>query len=150
LSHSRNSLLSRQNADVIAILDKSIVSASSDVRERLSGSDVRAVQQSLSKCRNINNDVGRVDSFEDVICEKSCDCDCLVAVLDGYSFGLVAWNSGECVVGRCEDGDVGSCGKCVCKTVDEAHQFEQSTEVRLRSEKCPKVALSQTRASHDD
>lgn len=150
LCDSRNSLFPRNDAHIISILNQLIILTTREVRKRLSIVDERDIQQSLSKCRSVSDDIGRVDTLEDVIREKSSNSNGVVLVLDSLSFWNISRNSRESVVGGGNDCDIGGCGQFLCETVYEADKLEQGAEIGLGLEEGYDVTLGKARACHQD
>lgn len=115
-------LLSRQNAYIVSVLYQSVVSAASEIGERLSCIDVGDVKQGLGKSGDVSNDVRWVDTFEDVVRKKGSNGDGIVLVLDGFALRDVPWHVGKGLICWRENGDVRSRGKGVCKAIHKTNK----------------------------
>jgi hypothetical protein len=149
-SNSRDSQLSGQDAHILSVLDQSVVSTTSEVRERLYCRDVRDIEQSLTESRDIGNDIGWINTLKHVVGQESSDCDAVVAVFDSRSFGGGSVYICKGLVRWCHNGDVGRRGERVCEAVHETDKLKQRTEIRLRREERSNVSLSQAESSHQD
>jgi hypothetical protein len=125
-SHVGQSLLARDDNNIITILHNAIVLTTCKVPKRLAIVDEAAIVKRLYKDRNVGSNTSRVVALKDVVGEESANGNGVVLLRDGLSLGNVAGDRIESLVGGSKDGDVCCRHKSLGNVRHKSKKFSQS------------------------